>query len=504
MKRIIPMLALLMTANVTTQAKVTLPSIFTNNMVLQQQRTLKIKGKATPNSEVSLQTGWSRAAVSAKADTDGQWTMEVKTPKAGGPYTLSFNDGEETKLENVLIGEVWLGSGQSNMEMPVAGWGKVLNYEEEIKKANYPQIRLFQVKKIADIKKHDCFNLAYNMGGWQECNPQTVPEFSALCYFFACRLWEELKVPVGVIDDDWGGTPVESWTRSEVLEGVFGMQDRMKPYMEKNYDRETFKKIYEQKMALAELGGCEKPWRGESPDDPYCPAALWNAMMNPLVDFPLKGFIWYQGCCNVGNSPMYEACFQAMIEDWREQFQDPEMPFYFVQLANFLQPNELQPESEWAKLREAQAKALCLKNTGMAVNIDLGDAQDIHPKTKRELGRRLSAIALNQTYGLKKVAYTAPVYKGYTVKGNEIHIQFDVPQGGENLVQDENLPGFIMAGYDRQWHVAKACTKGNEVIVTCPDVKNPLAVRYGWADNPTCTLKTQSDLHVAPFRTDDW
>ena len=209
------------------QANVTLPSVFTDNMVLQQQTTLKLHGKASPNTRVSVQTGWSRTALTVEADATGNWALEIRTPKAGGPYTLTFDDGSPLVLKNVLVGEVWLGSGQSNMEMPVEGWGKVLNFEEEIKNANYPNIRLFQVKKVVDLKPRDCFSLEYNMGGWQECSPTTIPNFSALCYFYALRLWEELKVPIGVIDDDWGGTPVEAWTRTEVLESVYGSVDRM-------------------------------------------------------------------------------------------------------------------------------------------------------------------------------------------------------------------------------------------------------------------------------------
>ena len=215
MKKFLFLVALLLSGGLA-QATVTLPSYFTDNMVLQQQTTLKLRGKASPNASVSVQTGWSRAALTAQADASGNWILEMRTPKAGGPYTLTFDDGTSLMLKNVMIGEVWLGSGQSNMEMPVKG---CLNYEEEIKNANYPNIRLFQVKKVvADLKPRDCFSLEYNMGGWQECSPTTIPNFSALCYFYALRLWEELKVPIGVIDDDWGGTPVEAWTRTEVLE----------------------------------------------------------------------------------------------------------------------------------------------------------------------------------------------------------------------------------------------------------------------------------------------
>lgn len=503
MKKMLTLVALLAGACVA-EAKVTLPSVFTNNMVLQQQRTLKICGLAKPSAEVSLQTGWSRSAVSATADASGKFSLEIQTPKAGGPYTLAFNDGEETKLENVMVGEIWIGSGQSNMEMPLKGWGKVLNYEEEIKNANFPNIRLFQVKKVTDMEEHDAFHLADNLGGWQPCSPETVHNFSALCYFYAVRLWEELKVPVGVIDDCWGGTPIEAWTRREVLESVYGSNSQILKDKEKNYDKDVLKKIFQSKKTLADQKLMNQPWWGEDPDHPHHPTVLWNAMMAPLKDFPVRGFLWYQGCSNVGNAPGYSSCFHAMIQDWREQWGDPEMPFYFVQLANFREHKDLQADSQWALLREAQASVLALQNTNMAVCIDLGTADDIHPKTKRELGARMAAVALHNTYGMKKVAYTAPIYKGYYVKGNEAHILFDRPVGYEEFLQDENLPGFIIAGTDHEWHVAKARTEGQEVIVSCDDVKVPQAVRYGWADNPTCTLKTKSNLHVAPFRTDNW
>ncbi|MBR5883829.1 MAG: hypothetical protein IKZ17_01220 [Bacteroidaceae bacterium] len=220
--------AALLACGMMAQAKVTLPSVYTDNMVLQQKSTLKIHGRARPNADVTLQTGWSRAAINTKSDARGHWYMEVATPKAScEPYTLLFSDGEDTMLKNVLVGEIWLGSGQSNMDMPLAGWGKVFNYEEEIANANFPNIRLFQVKNVLDLKERDCFNLEYNMDGWQECSPKTVPNFSAVCYFFASQLWNELKIPIGVIDSNWGGTPAQAWISAEALGRVMGFQEQM-------------------------------------------------------------------------------------------------------------------------------------------------------------------------------------------------------------------------------------------------------------------------------------
>lgn len=632
------------------QAKITLPSVYTNNMVLQQKSTLKIHGRANPDSEVTLQTGWSRTAISTKSDKRGHWYMEVATPKAGGPYTLLFSDGEDTTLENVMVGEVWLGSGQSNMEMPLAGWGKVFNYEEEIANANYPQIRLFQVKKVVDLKQRDCFSLEYNMGGWQECSPTTVPNFSALCYFYACRLWDELKVPIGVIDDDWGGTPAQAWISAEALGRVMGFQEEMawmdkmgsklteevarrekewneafttrdigltaaRPWYkpetnDKNWDsmdlpaswqngplrsfdgvvwfRKTIdvpqssagkdlqlslgpvddldityfngekigetsghvqNRLYTVPGKLVKAGrnvitvrvtdmsgdggfvgkadqmhyaiaGEKTTLSGEwkysigldisrmearpRPVNSHHPSVLYNAMINPLIDFPIRGVIWYQGCSNVPAALQHESLFQTLIHEWREKWQQPDMPFYFAQLANYLAPKDVQPESQWALLRETQERALVMHNTGMACNIDIGDAYDIHPKSKRELGRRMAAIALHKTYGKKNIIYTAPIYKGYQVVGDEVHIEFDYPEGSEPFIQDDNLPGFIIAGPDHKWYVASAKTEGDKVIVRSNKVKHPIAVRYGWADNPTCTLRTESNFPVTPFRTDNW
>ena len=646
MKRIISMLIMPCLTLVAMQARITLPTHFTSNMVVQQQSTLHLKGTATPGSTVTVKASWQKAALTAAADAQGRWTADIATPKASlKKHSLSLSDGEELRLENILVGEVWLGSGQSNMEMPVAGWGKVLNYEQEIQDAQFPMIRLLQVKKVTSLRKQE--NVQLNMGGWQECSPEYIPNFSALAYFFARRLWEELKVPVGIIDDDWGGTVAQAWTSVEALGDVQGFQEQVKMMKEADFDEDKLAKLGTEALNRRDIGtaaGWQRTsiddsswltmqvpgtwenagmkdfdgivwfrrtvdipaewagkdltlslgnvddqnityWNAEEVgstlsittksrytipgklvkaginyissrvldtggagglnsaaadyfvqlDDQHSipltgtwrmkassalsdlpiqsspkgnanyPTVLYNAMIHPLIDFPIRGFIWYQGCSNVGADRQYESLFQTMIQDWRTRFGNPDMPFYFVQLANYLAPSDCQPDSKWALLRESQAHALCLNNTGMAVNIDLGDPADIHPKTKRELGRRLAAIALHNTYGKKKLPFTAPLYEGFTVEGNEVHIHFSQPEGSEPLVEEAGLPGFIIAGADGKWYVAQARTAGPaEVVVSNPVVKYPVAVRYGWADNPTCTLRTASDLHVAPFRTDKW
>jgi sialic acid-specific 9-O-acetylesterase len=637
----------------TLQAKVVLPAFFTDNMVLQQQSKVTFFGTAEKNKSVTVKTGWSGKTFRTQADANGKWSIEVKTPQAGGPYNICFSDGKELELKNVLLGEVWLCSGQSNMEMPVAGWGKVMNYEQEIKEADYPSIRLFQVKKATALSPKE--NLESTMGGWQECSSKTVPEFSALAYFYARQLWENLNVPVGVIDCTWGGTPAEAWTSLQTVSRVMGLEQVGKAFADAGYDEQkiivNYNKVYQawyerfiaadkgldrgtpvwsdteyddaewKEMALPALWEKEKlpnfdgivwfrkqiqipqdwankdltlslgmiddedivylngeevasgagfntsriytipaekvkvgtslltvrvsdtggeggiygnadafymnvkgktpkslvgVWKyrvgmdlkevGPAPVSPFgsssYPTVLYNAMVHPLTALPIKGVIWYQGEANVRRAVQYESLFQGLIQDWRQSFRSPEMPFYFVQLANFLERKTVQPDSEWAALREAQDKALHLDGTAMATIIDIGEAEDIHPKNKQEVGRRLALCALANTYGKNNVTASAPRYENYRIQGDKVYLYFDEVNGGFD--KNRELKGFIMAGPDHCFYEAKAYVEGNCIVVECPEVKLPVAVRYGWADNPECTLFGASGLPVAPFRTDNW
>lgn len=509
--------AMAMASSLRSEAKVTLPGIYTDNMVLQQQTTLRIRGKAEPGAAVTLKTGWSRTPFQVVTGSDGIWAIELNTPKAGGPYTLEFSDGEPLILRNVMIGEVWIGSGQSNMDQAMGGWSwgdPIKDHEKEIAGASNPLIRIFQVGRANSMKEKDEFELSVEMGGWQECAPEFARYYSAVLYFFASRLQEELKVPIGVIQAANGGTRIEAWLREEVLEGIYGCEAKVEYMRANGHDVSALNSIYESKKLLASKGLGPEPKFEENPYDANFPTTMWNALIHPLLGFPVKGILWYQGCGNVraediaGGVPvkcsdMYEGAFMALIDDWRKQFNAPELPFYFFQLANWSKPLAIQPESEWADLREAQTKALRLPNTGMVVNITLGDEVCMHGPDKREQSRRMAALALNRTYG-KKIECTAPSYSSYEVIGNEMHISFEKGQGAGDLVQEENLDAFIIAGADRVWHVAQARTEGNTVIVSSPEVKVPVAVRYGWADNPHCTLRTAGGFHVSPFRTDSW
>lgn len=642
---------ILFACNTWLQAKVVLPSVFTDNMVLQQKTEITFWGDAAKNRPLTVKTGWDGKEYRAEVDGQGKWSLKLSTPKAGGPYNVVFSDGSDLTLQNVMIGEVWFCSGQSNMEMPVAGWGKVMNYEQEVTEANYPSIRLFQVKKNISVAPLD--DVESTMGGWQECSPATVPGFSALAYFYARSLWKELNIPVGVIDCTWGGTPAEAWTSYETLKKVVGFREETAMMEQAGFDRTRMEQAYGKQRAeweslvakedkgmdgdtplwadsslsderwqtmnlpgyweqkglkdfdgivwfrrtleipaawegkplklglgmiddedityfngvevakgsgymtprnyivppeqvkagkavitirvfdfggeggihgkteelYAESGGKRISLAGDwkygiglslkgftpAPVSPTqsssYPTVLFNAMVHPWTGFPIKGVIWYQGEANVGRAAQYGDLFPAMIAGWRQQWKN-DFPFYFVQLANFLESKEVQPGSEWAALREAQTKALCLNATGMATIIDIGLANDIHPKNKQEVGRRLALIALARNYG-KKIPFSGPVFRDYSIRGDRVEIGFEYAEKGFQIKGD-TLKGFILAGPDHVFYPAMAVVEGGKIVVSSPQVKIPLAVRYGWADNPDCNLYGKNGLPATPFRTDHW
>lgn len=617
------------------RAEVVLPQFITDNMVVQQNSLLTIPGKATPGAELKVKASWTDAVVKAKAGKDGSFKVSLPTPAAGGPFSISLTgDGGEVTLDNILSGEVWLCSGQSNMEFPVQGWTTVMGYDTEIPMAQHPDIRLLQVTKQTSFTPQD--DTRTNMGGWVECNSATVPEFSAVAYFFAKELSRELRVPVGVIDATWGGTPAEAWTSFEGVKEIPGFENETAALERCGFDAAKMKADYESYLAswmkLAERAGSKEgrmkwglmptgqnwentvlpasfdgvvwvkkeidipaglagkpltlhlgaiddedityfngveiargsgystprvytvpaglvkegkaeiksrisdfgggggfnggdemrvesegikislegdwdyavavdfgtlPAKPVSVDGSSFPTVLYNAMIHPLAVMPVKGVIWYQGCANVGRDSQYAPLFKSMIGDWRKLWKN-DMPFYFVQLAGFLKPSFCQPDSEWAALRNAQAKALELDNTGMAVAIDLGHPNDIHPRNKQDVAHRLALLALGRDYG-KDVTFSGPSCTGRTVKEGKMILSFDRDVTPSSVA----VTGFIIAGEDGVFHPAGArLLDARTIELSSPKVGRPAAARYNWADYPGGNLYGATGLPVAPFATD--
>lgn len=444
-----------------------LSPLFSDNMVLQQQTNAPIWGTAKPGKTVTVTASWGGRPVTVKAGADGRWRTVIATPKAGGPYTITVSDGKKVTLNNVMTGEVWLCSGQSNMEYPVKGWTSVLNADEELKNSGYPDIRLLQVRKVAAEQPQA--DVVANSSTWQVCGAQTLPEFSAVAYFFARMLHKELGVPVAVIDATWGGSNIESWISGGVLSVIPEYAD-----------------------SVSRSG--KGRWRNS-------PAALYNGMIHPLVPMALRGFCWYQGEQNELRGWQYRDLFTMLIRDWRRQWQ-AELPFYYVQLANFHERHTTPVEALWAELREAQDMALRLPHTGMAVTTDIGLGHDVHYPNKQEVGRRLGLIALADTYG-RDVVCSGPRYESYSIEDNRIAVKFSNAHGGL-VCRGGKLTEFAIAGIDHKYHNANARIEGDRVVVWSDEVDYPIAVRYGWQDNPEVTLFNGAGLPAAPFRTDDW
>ncbi|MBC7328356.1 sialate O-acetylesterase [bacterium] len=475
-------------------ASLKLPSFFSDHMVLQREEKIRVWGLASPGEKISVELGGNKAET--KANAQGHWQVELPKMKAGGPYELKVK-GEKEKivLKDVYIGDVWIASGQSNMWWPVS---ESLNAEQEIASANYPLIRLLQVPAKWSRKPEwdiEC--------KWEVCSPETVKGFSAVAYFFARELYKQLNIPLGIIHSSVGGTPAEAWTSEMTLRSNPELKHLLELWSK--YD-EQLKKWNEEKEKAKKEGKPEP----QPPTAPFGigwdwaefwrPANLFNAMIAPFTRFPLKGAIWYQGESNVGRAKEYSILFPAMIVDWRKHWGIGDFPFLFVQLANFMQVHPEPTESGWAELREAQTAALKLPNTGMAVAIDIGDANDIHPKNKQDVGKRLALNALAVAYG-KKVEYSGPVFQKMVIEGNKIRLYFTHTDGGL-VCKGEKLKGFAIAGEDKKFRWAEGKIEGDTVVVWNNEIAHPVAVRYAWADNPECNLYNKAGLPAVPFRTD--
>ena len=653
-KQIITCSLLLWVGSMALSAQVKLSPLFSDNMVLQQQSRVPVWGEARPGQRIEITTSWNKQKYTVQANAKGQWSAKVATPGAGGPYSVTISDGTPVVLDNVMIGEVWVCSGQSNMEMQVEGWGKVKNYEQEKVEANrYPNIRFLLVERTMSPKPEE--NIRAAEGGWQVCSSKSVANFSAAAYFFGRDLNKYRHVPIGLINTSWGGTIIEAWTSKEALATLPAMEKRLEAVESLPATKEERKAQYESAVEQWKAGvektdkGCTngKPvwaatsfddgawqemkvpglmqenglpgfngmvwfrktidipdaWAGKEltlnlgavddndftyfngvqvghtegwmagrsykvpahlvkagkaviavrvldtggsggiygnpdnvslrlsgqdiiplagnwkyqvslnlraidpmpidmSDNPNSPTFLFNAMLKPLVPFAIKGAIWYQGESNAGEAYRYRELMPLMIADWRRQW-GYDFPFYMVQLANFTKLQTEPVESTWAELREAQTRTLHLQHTGMAVTIDIGEADDIHPKNKQEVGHRLALAARAQTYG-EKIPFSGPMYADYRIEGNKIRIFFKYADKGLKARGGEKLKGFTIAGVNHTFHWADAVIEGNSVVVSSPAVAFPVAVRYAWADNPVCNLYNGVGLPASPFRTDDW
>ncbi len=462
-------------------ADVKLASIFSDSMVLQRDLPVPVWGWADPGESVTVALG--EQTKSTKADDGGRWqvTLDALQANAEG-QTLQVKGANQVDIQDVLIGEVWICSGQSNMEWPLR---LAMNPDKEIAAADHPQIRLFNVPGhlTSPVPKDTC------PGSWQVCQPETAKAFSAVGYFFGRRLQRELQVPIGLVGSNWGGTRIEPWTSPAGFHSV-----------------PELKAIADQVDAYT----AETKVTGRSP------SAIYHAMVHPLAPFAMRGAIWYQGESNGNEGKSYYHKKHALVNGWRRLF-NPELAFYWVQLADFRKPNDDPAGGDgWAQLREAQRQALDIEHTGMAVITDIGEDNDIHPRNKQDVGWRLAQWALHQTYGKQDLVPSGPLFKGHKVEGDSIRLTFDhvgsglmagKKEGLEPTAEDKGgkLQRFAVAGEDRKWHWADATIDGETVVVKAEGVAKPVAVRYAYTMNPEgANLYNREGIPASPFRTDDW
>ncbi|RQO68489.1 sialate O-acetylesterase [Pedobacter sp. KBW01] len=447
-------------------------SIFTDHMVLQQQSNVAIWGWAKPASKVKIVTSWNKSSYTVSSDQAGKWKVKVATPLAGGPYEIELNDGEKLVLKDILIGEVWFCGGQSNMEMPMKGFKSqpIIGSNEVILKSSNPNIRLYTVPRSSITERQDNSKPSQ----WKLSEPEAVSNFSATAYYFGSLLSEMLHVPIGLINDSYGGSTIEAWMSP----------DDLKPFTE-----------------------VKIPAKGDSIKEvSRTPTTLYNGMLYPVIGYGIKGAIWYQGESNYERPQRYEDLFQAMVSSWRQHWDNGEFPFYYAQIAPYNYPLIAKPGTNYnsAYLRDAQRKSLSkIPHSGMAVLMDIGEEKSIHPANKKQGGERLAYLALAQTYGIKGFGAFSPTYESVSIEKNTATIKFqNVPNGLTSFGKTLSL--FEIAGADQKFYPAKAAIKGSSVIVSAEEVKIPVAVRYAFKDFVNGDLFGNDGLPVSSFRTDNW
>jgi len=447
------------------KAEVKLPAIFGDNMVLQQQTNAAIWGTASKNKTVKVLTSWNKKSYSTKADSDGNWELKVATPEAGGPYTISISDGKSIKLNNVLIGEVWVCSGQSNMQMIMNGYYNqpVFGSNEAIATSTNKNIRLITIERDKSLEAKEDFS-----GEWLECTPGNVGNFSATAYFFGRMINDALDVPVGLICSAWGGTRIEPWISE---------------------------------AGLKEFDWVKLPDKNQTGDfSQQTPTVLFNAMISPMVGYAIRGGLWYQGESNRNEPEEYEKLMPGLINNWRNEWGIGDFSFYYCQIAPFDYGGGINS----AFLREAQFKAsTALPNIGMACLMDVGEKNNIHPGDKRAAGERLAYLALARTYNMSGFEYSGPVLKDMTVEGSVVKLTFDHANHGLNTFGKE-LVNFKVAGKNKRFYPAEAFITRNGITLFSPSVAEPVAVRYAFEDFVVGELFNVEGLPASSFRTDDW
>ena len=498
-------------------AEVKLQPIFGDHMVLQQGIPVPFWGQADPGEKVTVKVQGKEAE--ATADQQGAWSLKVGPLKSGGPLQVTIAGENSITFSDVLVGEVWVCSGQSNMAMQTS---RANDPDKESAAADYPKIRLFKVAStIAEEPRNDL------EGSWTLCSPQTVPGFSAVGYFFGRELHKASGVPVGLIQSAWGGTPAESWTSRKAIEAVEELRNMQQEHQQRAAAAAKVAAKAASKPAAkpakpkagAQAAGAPlaqptadqgakpapKPAAAAKPSrasgNPQAPFVLFNGMINPLVPYGIAGAIWYQGESNAPRAEQSRTLLPTMIKDWRTRW-GQEFPFLIVQLANFKPRAEQPGDSDWAELREAQTLTTKLPKVAQAVIIDVGDAADIHPKNKQEVGRRLALAAQHVAYG-RKLEWSGPVFDAMKVDGDKVRLSF-AHADGLKTADGGPLTGFAIAGAGRKFVWAKAEIDGPAVVLKADGLSEPVAVRYAWADNPACNLVNGAGLPAVPFRTDDW
>ena len=445
-------------------AGIKLPAVLSNHMVLQQKSSVPLWGEARTNAVINITTSWNKKVYRIKADAGGKWRLMVQTPAAGGPYSITFTDGTVLQLTDIMIGEVWVCSGQSNMEMPMRGFKSIpiLNSNDLLVKADNQNIRLFQIPHAVSASP-----LADCSANWKVSSSESALMFSAIGFQFGLMLQETLKVPVGIIEADWGGTPIEAWMPAKSLAGF---------------------------PVIKLPAPNQKMYSGT-------PTSLFNGMIAPISGFGIQGFLWCQGEANIRKPDHYDQKMKSMVEAWRENWKRDTIPFYYVQIAPFKYPSF--PDSV-PYLREKQQLAQSLiPNSGMVVSIDAGDEFNIHPSDKTTISKRLLYWALGHTYNKKGVAYQSPLYQGMGVVGKEVVLDFkNTPQGFTSYRKE--VTGFEIAGEDKVFHPATAKLWNNTIYVMSAEVSKPVAVRYAFKDSGVGNVYNTFGLPVAPFRSDNW